>query len=848
MKKTFNQLAKLVCIVVMVYCMVIPLSAQTKKIHPHHFTYQVTFPNTQLWDDIKVNCKAYYDEEDNDIYHGPFSANHVRELNAQGVVGKLEYTASGNYVDGELDGALNITVKESGSRPKKFTYTRTLSASYKNGVPTGKWTVKEAGTTGSESFSYSMTAIYKDGDIESISTSNGSKLTFDFIEEGWEGKIYSVSGVWGKESFFKGIDESRFEKKNGDHSEVDEETKSILKDLKTGKIPENDLIDKGYTTIVYGSITNKIFENWDILMGINGGFNIYALEDNTYLKKKARMDGKAKGFDYRTASRKYIYMTYILKRVNLIDADKIIASLESEPTLKREHIQHIEKNMLYFRNEYGIDKPCYFNNDSKAKIIAYLNKRISEEKNVIAMRDSLTTFINKYKSVSYLSSEVASFKAINFKSDVNRGDSTLLKNYVSQMSVYDEICQNKIKVYEEGDKILSETKSSYPDIYKSYNIIFNRYYAKGCPRDANQLGSYLQDIKDLKEEQELVKRYIATYQETVSNSAKINSNARKEVLNAYKKASNANDFKLSENVKQSLNQIEAWSEKQEQYIAIDSLWGVALINDALVSEKLGTNFADVNKNYSSYRKKNSISIKEDLNATLENINKIIAVQDGCIKFIDERAKIAETDAKILENGKVYKEYIKGYTQYMKGMDLTWTEANDIQKLLDVQNVQSKFDVVCGLWGEVLKNDALVLEKLGKNFSDVNKNYSKYRKDNPLVIQENIDATIESINKIIKVQEGCFNFINERAKIAEADARILTNGKAYKNIIKTYKDYMKGTDIAWTESYDIQKLQEVQGVQAKFEAAFTKPNVSEMDGFIKKSKDKSLNIVLDIISK
>jgi hypothetical protein len=147
-----------------------------------------------------------------------------------------------------------------------------------------------------------------------------------------------------------------------------------------------------------------------------------------------------------------------------------------------------------------------------------------------------------------------------------------------------------------------------------------------------------------------------------------------------------------------------------------------------------------------------------------------------------------------------------------------------------------------------KTDALVSEKLGKNFSDVNKNYSKYRKENPLVIQENIDATIESINNTIAVQSGCIKFIDERAKIAEADARILTNGKAYKNIIKTYKDYMKGTDIAWTESNDIQKLQEVQGVQAKFEAAFTKPNVSEMDGFIKKSKDKSLNIVLDIISK
>ncbi len=111
--------------------MTIPLCAQSKKTHPTSFSFTLRFPESNLADNIKVNCNAYYDEEDNDIYHGPFSVNHVRNINQNGVVGKLEYSASGNYVDGELDGALNISVKQIFTRPRQGSYTRTLSASYK---------------------------------------------------------------------------------------------------------------------------------------------------------------------------------------------------------------------------------------------------------------------------------------------------------------------------------------------------------------------------------------------------------------------------------------------------------------------------------------------------------------------------------------------------------------------------------------------------------------------------------------------------------------------------------------------------------------------------------------------
>ena len=60
--------------------------------------------------------------------------------------------------------------------------------------------------------------------------------------------------------------------------------------------------------------------------------------------------------------------------------------------------------------------------------------------------------------------------------------------------------------------------------------------------------------------------------------------------------------------------------------------------------------------------------------------------------------------------------------------------------------------------------------------------------------------------------------------------------------------MKGANIAWTDANDIQKLVELQNVQAKFEAAFTKANVSDLDTAVKESKDKSINAILDILGK
>ena len=59
------------------------------------------------------------------------------------------------------------------------------------------------------------------------------------------------------------------------------------------------------------------------------------------------------------------------------------------------------------------------------KILAYLNKKDSELKNLKAMCDSLYTFKKEYGSIKYLYSEVASFEEINKKYELIKQEGKL---------------------------------------------------------------------------------------------------------------------------------------------------------------------------------------------------------------------------------------------------------------------------------------------------------------------------------------------------------------------------------------------------------------------------------------
>ena len=667
------------------------LNGQTHKTHSAKMSFTQKFPACELVDDIEVNLTAYYDDNDNDIYHGPFSAKHLRNLNANGVVGKLEYTSSGTYVDGKLDGTVNITIVETFSRPQSISMKTALVASYKNGVPTGKWVVSEQGTQGKKQENYSITAVYEDGEITTFSTTKGSHVTFKLIgtEESWGDlvKKYEVSGKWGDVTYVNGLNCNRFVKKNGSTSEVDDEVKAILDDYAKEKITESDLMQKGYVKEFDEELTEDIFGYWDELLGIRGGWNVYGLGITQYDKSK-------EGFRYRTGSKQlHRYYVYKLHRVAFSPASTIIALLEEQGVNSKE-------SLVSYREKVSTNRlgDYFFNDEEKAKIIEYIDEKISVVTRVESLKDSLnngvTKFLQKYQSKSYLEDERLSFNDAYQRTFLyNRGnsnDSTKLKEYLTLLSLYDEICQTTVDLYQGGGDILSKTKSSYPKINQIYKKMFESY-DDTCPKDKSKLPSYLQQIKDWRNDQLLTNAYIALLPAIDDNAQKIASSSNGDVVKSYKAAEKSAEYAYSAEVQKSLNNAKAWLAKQEQYVELDGLENTVCKNDAQIAELSGKNFADVQKNFANYRKQNPVELTDDIAATIESNKKVIDMQNGCLNFLNERVKIFEDNVKIVEEGKACKNILKVYTSYMKNVDLSWSETVNVQKLLDVESIQAKFE-------------------------------------------------------------------------------------------------------------------------------------------------------------
>ena len=624
---------------------VIQLNGQTRKTHSAEMCFTQLFPSCELTDQITVNLTAYYDDNDNDVYHGPFSAKHLRNLNANGVVGKLEYTSSGKYADGKLEGALSITITETFSRPYAISMKKTLVASYKNGVPTGKWTASELGTLGGKKENYSITANYEDGEITALSTSKGSSVTFEFIgtEKSWQDqiKIYTVSGKWGEKTYVKGVDNSVFIRKNGNISKLDDEVKALLDDYAKGKITESELIQKGYIKERYDDITEGIFEYWDELLGISGAWNAHELSIIQYDKGKG-------GFRYRTGNTQlHKYYSYRLRRVNLTPAETVIEALDQRDPSK----EHLKTYREYVSaNHFDV---YYFDDAAKAKIIEHIDKKIAEITRLESLRDSLCNqvmaFIEKYESKEYLLDEIKSFVE-SFKDDFHyygssydrSVDPAKLDEYQALLPLFEEICQTTIDLYQGKEDIIAQTKSNYPEIATTYAKIFNSYDDK-YKSPVSSGSTYLQQIKEWRKTQLITSEYIALMPIIDANHQKILTLSNSKIVKLYKAAKKGVNYAFTTEVQNSLDKAKAWETKQDEYLELDSLIKTTIKNDAQIAEIAGKDFADVQKNHATYRKKNPVEITSDIAAAIQGNKQIIDVQNTCLNFLAERVKIFDTE-------------------------------------------------------------------------------------------------------------------------------------------------------------------------------------------------------------
>ncbi len=111
-------------------------------------------------------------------------------------------------------------------------------------------------------------------------------------------------------------------------------------------------------------------------------------------------------------------------------------------------------------------------------------------------------------------------------------------------------------------------------------------------------------------------------------------------------------------------------------------------------------------------------------------------------------------------------------------------------------------------------------------------------------------TNKKLNHILEQQEQYKNTIqlfNENIKQINANTQQITiNGKAYKNIGKAYQTYIESADLQWTGLDSNTKLNSILAIQDTFIKALSAPNVADLNKSIKKSKDKSINAILNIL--
>lgn len=679
MKKSFLHTQWLmVAVVCLLPCVV---TAQTRKTQVKEQTFTKWFPNVELSDDVTLKTNIYYDADDNEVRHGAASVKHSRNLNYNGVVGKLTYTASGNYVDGVLNGAVNISMLESFSRPKSVSFTTILVANYANGVPTGTWKIEEIATMGAQKETYSLVITYgADGVIRTLKSSNGNRDVVFNADS-------TFSGTYKGEKYIHNILVSKFRRINGNHTELDEDAKKILNAYNNGEITKDDLINYGYLMMSAGN----------------------DLSDDLYASSDSYLDDIGLGifknkYRYRELCPEVYYIPRELARVKLTPTTKIFDILQ-QPDYQKKNIRSWEDVIEYdISNNYVEDLAhygrYYFDNSTRDSVLQYINTIITNieyrEQLLSVLRekkDSVNTLSEQY---SYLRDEQQTFqKVYDAVRWYETPDTTTIKNTIQIADVVLDICHTTTKFYTDVTTYLQKVKEVSPQMYQFYSEKFAAYNdtCKNCTTLSN-FTNYHSRIQSYRTEFDAFRDVISLLQTMGDNQTAIEAYSKNkvvaDVVKLYKQVEkndapemNNDVFVMQKNVANFVNQ-------QKQFIDIIHSRITIVENDAKIAQLAGKTYADVLKAYDAVRKQQDISVSLPLSGSCSRLQDILTMQADCESFIAERAKIYNLDIEIKEAGKDYKNISKVYTTYIKGADMAWSKDVSIEKLRSIQDTQHIF--------------------------------------------------------------------------------------------------------------------------------------------------------------
>lgn len=136
---------------------------------------------------------------------------------------------------------------------------------------------------------------------------------------------------------------------------------------------------------------------------------------------------------------------------------------------------------------------------------------------------------------------------------------------------------------------------------------------------------------------------------------------------------------------------------------------------------------------------------------------------------------------------------------------------------------------------------------GKDYADVLKSFASFQKNYNLTLSSDTSDNHTRLDNFINIQDSCLTFIELRKTITQNNVKIASYVKKAPSIVKTYNTHMKGVDLTWNqESGRNQAIREIIQMQNELIGAFSKPNISEIDKTVKKSKAKTWEEVKKIV--
>ncbi len=272
-------------------------------------TYEVEAVWKDLWgysEWISYRVPVYYDNDDNVVKHGLFSINHRSDQTARfGEKCILTYVVSGNYVKGKLNGVLSV--EKAASVTQGLLKTK-ATLNFANGVPTGTWTFMESATRNGQTLTLKCTITINDGHVVSY---NYAKNNFKINSDG------TFSGTLGGDVYKKCLNTTKFIRKTGEITKVDESTKSLINAFVAGTMTESDLLAKGFAL--------ERGDEWMSALDVYNEISYFAskLEVGHYMKDASSCS--LVSIIRATEKKSAQYPALILKRVNVISTEDVVA-------------------------------------------------------------------------------------------------------------------------------------------------------------------------------------------------------------------------------------------------------------------------------------------------------------------------------------------------------------------------------------------------------------------------------------------------------------------------------------------------------------------------------------------